>query len=91
MLVVLNWKSYTYFVNTENAFNKIKKYITKRQSWDTHIILFVCEHLYAQYSLVVCDPVDCSPPGFFCPWEYPAKNTEVGCCFLPQGTFPTQG
>ena len=26
-----------------------------------------------------------------CPWDFPGKSTGVGCCFLPQGIFPTQG
>ena len=26
-----------------------------------------------------------------CPWNFPAKNTGVGCHFLLQGIFPTQG
>ena len=26
-----------------------------------------------------------------CPWDFPSKNTEVGCHFLLQGIFPTQG
>ena len=26
-----------------------------------------------------------------CPWDSPGKNTGVGCHFLLQGTFPTQG
>ena len=26
-----------------------------------------------------------------CPWDFPGKNTGVGCHFLLQGTFPTQG
>ena len=26
-----------------------------------------------------------------CPWDSPGKNTGVGCCFLLQGIFPTQG
>ena len=25
-----------------------------------------------------------------CPWDFPAKNTGVGCHFLFQGIFPTQ-
>ena len=25
-----------------------------------------------------------------CPWDFPSKNTGVGCHFLPQGIFPTQ-
>ena len=38
-----------------------------------------------------CDPMDCSPPGSFCPWDFPGKNTGVGCSFLLQDIFPTQG
>ena len=26
-----------------------------------------------------------------CPWDYPGKNTRVGCHFLLQGIFPIQG
>ena len=26
-----------------------------------------------------------------CPWDFPSKNTGVGCRFLLQGIFPTQG
>ena len=26
-----------------------------------------------------------------CPWDFQGKSTEVGCHFLLQGTFPTQG
>ena len=28
---------------------------------------------------------------FLCPWDSPGKNTGVGCHFLFQGVFPTQG
>ena len=34
--------------------------------------------------------MDYSPPGS-CPWDFPGKNTGVGCHFLLQGIFPTQG
>ena len=34
--------------------------------------------------------MDCSPPGS-CPWDFPGKNTEVGCHLLLQGILPTQG
>ena len=27
----------------------------------------------------------------FCPWDFPGKNTRVGCHFLLQRIFPTQG
>ena len=36
--------------------------------------------------------MDYSPPGFFlCPWDFPGKNTRVGCHFLLQGIVLTQG
>ena len=38
----------------------------------------------------LCDPMNCSPPGS-CPRKFPGKNTGVGCHFLLQGIFPTQG
>ena len=36
------------------------------------------------------DPMDYSPPSPFCPWDFPGKNTKVGCHFLLQGIFLTQ-
>ena len=32
----------------------------------------------------------CSSPGSLYPWEFPGKNTGVGCHALLQGIFPTQ-
>ena len=31
------------------------------------------------------------PARLLCPWDFPGKNTEVGCHFLLQGIFLTQG
>ena len=39
----------------------------------------------------LCDPMDCSLPGSSCPWDFPGKNTGVGCHSLLQGIFLTQG
>ena len=47
--------------------------------------------LAAQSSPIVCDSTDCSPPGSSIHGDSPGKNTEVGCHFLLQGIFPTQG
>ena len=44
----------------------------------------------AQSFLTLCGPMDCSPPGS-CSWDFPGKNTGVGCHVLRQGIFPTQG
>ena len=38
----------------------------------------------------LCDPMDCSTPGSCVHWDFPGKNTEVGCHFLLQGIFLTQ-
>ena len=39
---------------------------------------------------ILCDPMDFSPLGL-CPWNFPSRNTGMGCHFLLQGIFPTQG
>ena len=38
-----------------------------------------------------CIPRVGQPTRLLCPWDFPNKNTEVGCHFLLQGIFPTQG
>ena len=39
----------------------------------------------------LCDPMDCSLTRFFHPWDFPGKNPGVGCHFLLQDIFLTQG
>ena len=39
----------------------------------------------------LCSSMDCSPPGSSVHGIFPGKNTGVGCHFLLQGIFPTQG
>ena len=48
----------------------------------------LCVH--AQSCPALCNPVDYSLPGV-CPQNLSGKNTRVGCCFLLQGIFLTQG
>ena len=36
-------------------------------------------------------PLGLYPTRLLCPWNFPGKNTGVGCYFLLQGIFPTQG
>ena len=38
-----------------------------------------------------CDPMDWNRPGSSVPWDFPGKNARVGCHFLLQRIFPTQG
>ena len=35
-------------------------------------------------------PHGLSPAKLLCPWNFPGKNTRVGCHFFLQGIFPTQ-
>ena len=51
----------------------------------------VCVHSIAQSCPILCDPVDCSPPGFSVHGNFPGKNTGVGCHLLLQGIFLIQG
>ena len=45
----------------------------------------------AQSCPTLCDPLDCSLPGSSLPGIFQARVTRVGCHFLLQGIFPTQG
>ena len=47
----------------------------------------VCVQLYP----TLCNPMDCSPPGSSCPWDFLGKKTGTGCHFLLQGISLTQG
>ena len=60
------------------------------QQWANKVVVPCCVLLVVQSSLTLCDPMDCSPP-VLCPWNSPGKNTGVGCHFLLQGIFLTQG
>ena len=41
--------------------------------------------------LTLCDPRNCSLIRLLCPWDSPGRNTVVGCHFLLQEIFLTQG
>ena len=45
----------------------------------------------AQSCPTLCDPMECSLPGFSVHGMFPGKSTGVGCHFLLQGIFLTQG
>ena len=56
--------------------------------------------LFSSRSVPVCmcsvmsnslQPQGLSPTRLLCSWDFSGKNTRVGCCFLLQGIFPTQG
>ena len=66
-----------------------------------HLCVYVCVSLMSNvgmYSMLVLsrsfvsdsrDPMECTR--LLCPWGSPGKDTGVGCHFLLQGIFPTQG
>ena len=47
--------------------------------------------LVPQLCPILCDPMDCSPPGSSARGDSPGKNTGVGCHARLQGIFLTQG
>ena len=49
-----------------------------------------CVHMYSVVSASL-RLHGLQPTGLLCPWNFPGKDAEVGCHFLPQGVFPTQG
>ena len=67
---------------------------TARLNWTDlfpgrHCFLSQCTScMHAQLCLTLCGPMDCSLSGSS---DSPGRNTGVGCHFLLQGIFPTQG
>ena len=52
-----------------------------------------CVCMYVHHSVMsnLLQTIDCSLPGFFLHWNFPGKNTGVGCHLLLQEIFPIQG
>ena len=44
-----------------------------------------------QACLTLCKPYGLQPTRLLYPWDFPGKNTRVGCHAFLQGIFPTQG
>ena len=62
---------------------------------------FTSQVLMAQSCTTLCNPMDCSPARFLCPWNSSGKNTGVGICVCvshsvmsnslqPHGQWPTK-
>ena len=56
------------------------------------VFIRVCECMLS-HSIVFnpLQPHGMEPTRLICPWDFPGKNTGVGCHFLLQGIFPTLG
>ena len=50
-----------------------------------------CCGLDSESRLPLWQPCGLLPTRFLCPWDFPSKGTGVGCHFLLQGIFPSQG
>ena len=62
--------------------------------WGKYLLETESESEAAQSCPTLCDLMDHSLPGSeepLSPWNFPGKSTGVGCHFLLQGIFPTQG
>ena len=59
--------------------------------WELRNMAFLSVSLVSKSCLTLCYPMDCSPSGSSVHGDFSGRNTGVGCHFLLQGTFPTQG
>jgi len=56
-----------------------------------YLYMYVCMYTKPLQSYVIlCDPMNCSPPGSSVHGDSPGKNTGVGCHALLQGIFLMQ-
>ena len=53
------------------------------------MVIWLCVH--AQSCPTLCNPLELETTRLLCPWNFPGKNTEVGCHFLLQGIVLSQG
>ena len=85
--------------------SRSQNWIPALESWDSWdemvgdaLTLFLYYYYVCKYVCVLvtqlwpthCDSMDCSPSRLLCPWDFPGKNTEVGCHFLLQRIFLTR-
>ena len=70
---------------TKNWFLRPSEFYLLILSWKTNVS-FSCSEVSESLQ-----PHGLQPAGLLCPWDSPGKNTGVGCHFLHQGIFLTQG
>ena len=56
-----------------------------------NMFLCCCCYLVVRSCPTLLQPYGVYPARILCPWDFPGQNTGVGCRFLLQGIFPTQG
>ena len=72
-------------VNDSSLLKKNYYYISWIYKYYIDIQIMLCCCLVAQSRLILCDPMNCSPP--VSPCHFPGKNIWVGCYFLLQITL----
>ena len=55
------------------------------------ILIFCCCYLVVKLCLTLLQPHGLKSTRLFCLWDFPGKNTIVGCHFFLQRIFQTQG
>ena len=84
--------STTWEDQTHGYRGKRGRYIVKLGLCNPSMCMLVCMCvLVTQSCPTLCNPMDWSPPGSFVHGDSPGKNAGVGCHFLLQGIFLTQG
>ena len=74
---------------TVNIFSSVGQIVSVATSmWHQNSL---CCCLVAKSCLPLLRPHGLQPARLLCPWDFPGKNSGVGCHFLLQGIFPTQG
>ena len=77
-----------YFLN-KTGLSLVSLLVHRLEEWYTLGKNVVCV-LEAQLYPTLCDPINCSLPGF-CTWNSPDKNTGMGCHSILQGNLPNPG
>ena len=70
----------------QKVFTQCHYYLSQRMKRAFGFLLFSCFNCVG-----VHEPLGLQPTRLLCPWDFPRKNTGVGCHFLLQRIFPIWG
>ena len=68
--------------------NVTLKFLPSRSPFESDLASWLTKDSQCSVTLVMSNSLQ--PTRLLCPWNFPGKNTGVGCHFLLQGIFPTQ-
>jgi len=87
--ILMNWNLKTVRVEDRHSDScLIKNPQERNQNWNYFIVLNICCCLDAKSCLTPLWFHGLLPTKLLCPWDFPGKNTWVGCHFVTQGIFP---